>query len=398
MRDFIARYASVNGRQASPSFLYGESYGTTRTAVLAHLMVAASMRLDGVVLQSSILDYNANCDVFAPGAVSCEGSLPSYGMIGAWFALTHPLPADADGYATQLRDFASASYGPAAEAYVESHALPSATLLRQFVDLTGAPLSLWTANPDLDADSFREGLVGGKLLGRYDARMAAPNGSAAANSGDPSSVIDDPFAAAAASLFANELLYSASAPYTTLSDAIDAWDFSHDGRSLPDTIPDLAAALATSASLRVLSLAGYHDLATAFHQTELDLARLGAQPRLAQRVYPGGHMIYLDDGSRPRMKADVAAFIAGTLAPAGSSSGALAAISAAPEVVSSGSPSVPKVGSTSLRLDRHALPQGGDPSLPIALRVAPAGRSPTGAALRALVDRKIADRVADPYR
>ena len=48
--------------------------------------------------------------------------------------------------------------------------------------------------------------------------------------------------------------------------------------TLPDTIPDLAAALARQPALRVLSLAGYHDLATPFRQTELDLARLGAQP------------------------------------------------------------------------------------------------------------------------
>jgi hypothetical protein len=51
--------------------------------------------------------------------------------------------------------------------------------------------------------------------------------------------------------------------------------------------------------LRVLSLAGYHDVATPFRQTELDLARLGAQPTVFTRVYAGGHMTYLDDTSRP---------------------------------------------------------------------------------------------------
>ena len=73
MRDFIARYVAVNQRAASPTFIFGESYGTTRSAVLAELMLAAGMRLDGVVLQSSVLDYNSNCDFFAPGSVSCAG-------------------------------------------------------------------------------------------------------------------------------------------------------------------------------------------------------------------------------------------------------------------------------------------------------------------------------------
>ena len=105
MRDFIARYVAVYQRAASPTYLFGESYGTTRSAVLAELMLAAGMRLDGVVLQSSVLDYNTNCDAFAPGAVSCAGYLPSYGEVGAWHALSHPVPADADAYADTMRSF-----------------------------------------------------------------------------------------------------------------------------------------------------------------------------------------------------------------------------------------------------------------------------------------------------
>jgi carboxypeptidase C (cathepsin A) len=55
-------------------------------------------------------------------------------------------------------------------------------------------------------------------------------------------------------------------------------------------------------------VSGYHDLATPFFQTEEDLARLGANPNVTIRVYPGGHMTYLDDGSRPREKSDLRAF------------------------------------------------------------------------------------------
>ena len=44
------------------------------------------------------------------------------------------------------------------------------------------------------------------------------------------------------------------------------------------------------------------------------------------------------------------------------------------------------------------LVQAGDPWVPPALRVAPAGPSPEGPALKALVERKIAERRASPYR
>ena len=397
MRDFIARYVAVNQRAASPIFIFGESYGTTRSAVLADLMLAAGMRLDGVVLQSSVLDYNSNCDVFAPAQLSCEGSFPSYGMIGAWFSLTSPVPASTDAYAEQLRSFSATSYGPAAEAWVQSRAPASPALLAQLVDLTGAPLFVWQANVDLDAATFRGNLIAGQLLGRYDARVTAADGTPLANSGDPSSATITPaFTAAAASLFANELRYSASAVYTLLSDAIDTWDFSHDGRDLPDTIPDLAAAMTQQPALRTLSLAGYHDLATPFRQTELDLARLGPQPRLATHVYTGGHMIYLDDGARPRMKADITAFLAAALGQAVSAVAMAEDRQAARGASRNGDLAVS--ASAPVSSGRQALAQGGDPYLPPGLRVAPTSLSPRGGALQALVARKIAARAADPYR
>lgn len=318
MRDFIARYAAVNGRGASPTFLFGESYGTTRSAVLANLMVSAGMRLDGVVLLSSVLDYNSNCSLFAVPPVSCAGFLPSYGMTGAWFGLVTPPPAAGDtfgdAHAQSLRSFADASYAPAVAAFLlgNAPALPSVTLS----ELTGAPVALWNQSFNLPPDRYRSVTLPGQLMGRYDARVVVPAGSPLAAGGDPSSsVIGGPYVAAQRAHLAGELGYTAASTYTMLSDALANWNFAHDGRALPDTVPDLGAALAQRGSLAVLSLNGYHDLATPFHQTELDLARLGSVPRLTVKSYPGGHMTYLDDGARPRMKADLADFIRRSVAP-----------------------------------------------------------------------------------
>src|SRR6185295_3372553 len=105
--------------------------------------------------------------------------------------------------------------------------------------------------------------------------------------------------------------------YATGSNAINSWNFSHDGRALPDTLPDLTAALTLAPTLRVLAISGYHDLATPFRQTELDLARI-VSAQVQTRVYPGGHMTYLDDGSRRRIRDDVAAWLAAPAMAAGS--------------------------------------------------------------------------------
>jgi carboxypeptidase C (cathepsin A) len=392
MRDFIARYLAVNRREASPVFVFGESYGTTRAAVLADLMLAAGMRLDGVVLQSSVLDYNSNCDVFAAGEASCEGFVPSYGEVGAWHRLSVPLPSDAGAFADALRSFATDVYGPAADAFVANGTPPPPDLVTQLAALTGAPAPLWAANLELDPFSYRSLVLPGRLMGRYDARIVATNGSALAASGDPSAaLINAPFAAATQSLLRDELGYTASAGYALLADAISRWDFHHDGRPLPDTIPDLAAALARSPGLRVLSLAGYHDLATPFLQTELDLERLGPQPNVFIRVYAGGHMTYLDDASRPRLRDDVRAFLRGeTLAPQALPARPLwaARTAAATRSRASAAPSRPPFAT----IDRSAIAQGGDPVVPPSLRVGTATPSPRGAALAERVRAKIAAR------
>jgi len=399
MRDFIARFIAVQQRGASPIFLFGESYGTTRSAVLADLMLAAGMRLDGVVLQSSVLDYNSNCDAFSPGQVSCEGFVPSYGEVGAWHRLSSPLPSDADAFATALRSFATDVYAPAATAFVATRQAAPPAVIAQLAALTGASTALWNANLDLDPLAYRSLVLPGNLMGRYDARIVAANGSALAASGDPSAaLITAPFAAAAQELFQQELLYSASFGYTLLSDAISSWDFSHDGRPLPDTIPDLAAAFVRKPGLRVLSLAGYHDLATPFLQTELDLERLGAQTGVFTRAYPGGHMIYLDDGSRVRLRADLRAFLQGApMAAHASAPPSTGGIAPAPATTREAATAAAATTAAEVLPagDRRGLAQGGDPYLPPALRTPPATSSPRGAALEARVREKIAARDRD---
>jgi carboxypeptidase C (cathepsin A) len=398
MRDFIARYVAVNQRAASPTFVFGESYGTTRAAVLADLMLAAGMRLDGVVLLSSVLDYNSNCDLFDLGQLSCEGYVPSYGEVGAWQGLSSPLPSDADAFATTLRGVAIGVYGPAVDAFIASSTPGPAGVVDQLVALTGAPQTLWNANFDLDPLSYRSLVLPGRLMGRYDARIVAADGSALAASGDPSSaLVTPPFTAAVQSLLRDELGYGATAPYTLLSDAISTWNFSHDGRPLPDTIPDVAAALVRSPALRILSLAGYHDLATPFLQTELDLARLGTQPNVVTRVYAGGHMTYLDDGSRPRLRDDVRAFVRGETIPPQPLSGSRA-VGAPPAARARTQQAAATPPPAIVQPERGALAQGGDPIVPRSLRVAPPAPSPRGAELAERVRAKIAERDRDVYR
>lgn len=311
-RDFVRRYLAVNGRQAAPLFLYGESYGAPRTAVLANLLETAGVRVSGVLLQSSILDYNSNCSVLNPGTVSCEGFVPSYAAIGAYYQRSTPLPGAADfaGYVQQARDFAAGAYRAAMTPFLAGASAPPAGVLAQLQNLSGVPVLTWQQDFDLGPDRFQNLVAPGLLVGRYDARVSAPPGSALAVDGDPSlTVINSAFVGSIRSYLDGELHYSARSSYLSNNDnIINVWNFNHDGKSLPDTIPDLAAALLQNPAMKVLSLNGYHDLATPFHQTELDLARLGANPAIAFKYYSGGHMTYLDDDARRLQQRDLIHF------------------------------------------------------------------------------------------
>ena len=170
---------------------------------------------------------------------------------------------------------------------------------------------------------FQTTLLPGTTIGRYDGRVSLPNSdSRLASDGDPSDIlISQPFTTALQTQMPNYLGYTApNATFVPLNDnIIGSWDFSHDGQPLPDTLPDLLAAIQMNPQLKVLASNGYHDLATPFFNTEKQLARLqtvsGLNPKLQVTFYQGGHMIYLDDVARPQMKSDLVAYFGGQSIP-----------------------------------------------------------------------------------
>jgi carboxypeptidase C (cathepsin A) len=310
-RDFVMRYVAVNQRQASPKFLFGESYGTTRSAVLADLLESAGVDLKGVVLQSSVLDYNSNCALVARIVSPCTGFVPSFAAIATWYGIANPLPAPAafPDFIAQARTLAATRFDPAVRASMASGAVPDAGLLASLASFTGVPAAMWQAHFNMPPDFYRYNAVTGKTLGRYDARVSVPGTAPPSGDDDPSSYLLTPsFAFRIGDYLSSELGYTSPSTYVLLSNAIQVWNFSHDGRALPDTIPDLASAFAQNPKLKVLVFDGYDDLATPFFTTEGDLARLPASNDVQVRSYVGGHMLYLDDQARPAAKADLAAF------------------------------------------------------------------------------------------
>ena len=311
LRDFIERWLVVNGRAASPLFVFGESYGTTRVPVLTRLLETAGQRVHGVVELSSIVDYNSNCSVVGDTpTVNCAGFLPTYAAVGDWWHVASGSSGNLDDDIAAVRSYADSTYKPDADTWLASHTLPPASHISALVAFTGLSAPMWQQQFDMDYDTFRHHLLTNTTLGVYDGRMSALVGTPLAADDDPSNTfIQGGFQSQIGTLLP-ALGYTNPTTYVMGSNAIATWDFTHAGRALPDVVPDLSAALALDPQLKVLFLGGEHDLITPFHQTELDVARLGAGAPVTLHFHPGGHMTYLDDGSRPLMKAELAAFYA----------------------------------------------------------------------------------------
>jgi carboxypeptidase C (cathepsin A) len=320
---FITRYITVNQRWNSPKYLFGESYGTTRSAALVDALENDGMSCNGVVLMSTILNYFTR----SPGLDNdFIGYLPSYAAIAWHFNKIPNKPEDVKPFLNEVRAFAR---GPYAEALAQGHNLPG-----QQLDAVASKLSSYTglsvqyikeANLRISPQRFRKELMRDSrvILGRYDARFEGTDFDAAGEAPgyDPSSTgISGAFVSIFHDYLGRDLKYSSTGEYYPRGPNVNqSWDHSHrpaGGGAQPLREPyvagDLADAMRKNPQLRVFSANGLYDLATPFFITEYDLSHMELEPKLRQNIefgyYPSGHMIYLNVDALKQLKSDLSRF------------------------------------------------------------------------------------------
>jgi carboxypeptidase C (cathepsin A) len=303
---FVLRWVTANQRWNSPKYLFGESYGTTRSAGLADALQNDGLSLNGVILLSSILNYNA----MAAGLdVQFVGYLPSYAAIAWYYNKLQNKPADVKPFLNEVRAFARGEY---AEALAEGDQIAPQHLNAVAVKMasyTGLSVQyVKEAKLRVSPARFRKELLRneGDILGRYDARF---EGTDVDNAGeypgyDPSDTgIESAFVAAFQDYAERELKYQTTDAYRPLTKIINEWDWHHqppngEREEMPDVALDLADAMRKNPRLRVFSANGLFDLATPFFLTEFDLSHMMLAPQLQKNVsfgyYPSGHMAYLN--------------------------------------------------------------------------------------------------------
>ena len=321
---FIRDWLSENNRWSSPKFLFGESYGTTRAANVVNRLQNAGVGVDGVVLLSSVLDYNALDNGQGPGEDQQYVSfLPTEAAVAWYHHKAAGNPPDLARFLDDVRAFAG---GPYAQALMRGDQLDAATrsgIVAKLHAYTGLdPSYIDRANLRIDPARFEHELLHatGELTGRLDGRYQGYEEDRTGDSAsyDPTSddTLSDAFMSDFSQYVRNDLGYRADRPYLGTNYPVvgEHWNFRRlDHRPVaPNVASDLRNALIKNPYLHVFAANGYFDLATPFYGTEYTLAHLGLPPALRPHItygyYPSGHMVYLNGEARHAFKTDLVRF------------------------------------------------------------------------------------------
>ena len=328
--DFIDQFLSKYGRWNSPKYLFGESYGTTRSAVLANLLEANhDLDLNGVMLLSQILAFDNSADQpqFNPGTdIAYQLALPTYAAT-AWYHKKLPdQPKDLPSFLAEVEQFALGDYALALHAGASLDPARRREVAERLHRYTGLPVAyIEKADLRVNGGEFEKTLQddNGLTTGRLDTRFSGPSldpMSKEAEYDPQSSAISSAYVSAFNDYARRELRFGEGRSYKAEIDIWDHWNFLHQppGAHHPlmqstNVMPDLAAAMKYNPGLKVMVHAGYYDLATPFFEGVYEMQHLqvpaALQKNIEFRFYESGHMIYAHEASLKALHDNVVDFI-----------------------------------------------------------------------------------------
>jgi carboxypeptidase C (cathepsin A) len=330
--EFVSQFLTKYGRWNSPKYLFGESYGTPRSAVLINMLEAdRSVDFNGVILLSQILSFDLSPDrpTNNPGIdVPYETVLPTYAAT-AWYH--HKLAgnhADLPALLAEVEQFAMGDYARALAAGSDLPAAERTAIAQKLHDYTGLPVEyILKADLRIDGGEFRQTLQSAEDMttGRLDTRFSGPDIdplSQRANYDPQSSALSSAYVSAFNDYSRKELHWTPDEAFKPSIGTFRTWNFSHaqPGQTPPipsgmpaNVLPDLANAMKINPTLKVQLNAGYFDLATPFYQGVYEMHHLPMPAKLQSNIeyqfYDSGHMVYAKDSSLRALHDNVAGFI-----------------------------------------------------------------------------------------
>jgi carboxypeptidase C (cathepsin A) len=322
--EFIRLYTTRYQRWASPKFLAGESYGTTRAAALSeYLLDECGINLNGIVLISTVLDFQTLS--FGGGTdLPYLVYLPSYAATAFHFRkLPSDLQQDLGKTLREVEEWAMTEYtqvlarGTALDPQRRAEA---AKRVARYTGLTADAVD--KADLRVDPELFRTLLLEDKrqLLGRFDTRMTGYDRQVLRRDAewDPSySQYEGAYSAAINDYLRRQLKFESDTRYEVLTGRVHPWNFGPGGNGYTYVAHRLRQAMIKNPFLKVMFASGYHDLATPYFATHYTIDHLDLsadlKKNITEHVYPGGHMMYHRQESLKKLNADIKSFIAGAV-------------------------------------------------------------------------------------
>ncbi|MFK7828461.1 MAG: S10 family peptidase [Congregibacter sp.] len=329
MSDFIRVWLSDNKRWNSPKFLLGESFGTTRAALVAELLEKNyNVALNGLVFISQALDYAGSSPYIADNLISHVTYLPTMAATAYYHGKVDPGGKSLEEWVASAREFATQRLLPAlfrgntldaqTREAVRDELAAFTGLSAQYIERAGLRVRGFRFAKELMRE---EGKTVGLLDSRYigdpvDDLTARTSFDAASNA------TSGAYTAALMTYLQSDLGVNWDRSYLSPADPklSEEWNWNPEGREESwephwvNTTPQLVSAMEVNPSLRVLVASGYYDLVTPFFDAEYTLNRHGIDAkRIDYRYYGGGHMMYLNEEARIKLLEDVRVFMSSQL-------------------------------------------------------------------------------------
>ena len=330
--EFIRVYISRYERWSSPLYLFGESYGTTRSAGLAGYLNDRGINFNGIVLLSTVLNFETLSTSFT-NDMPYPMLLPSFTSI-AWYHKKLPpdLMQDPNHARQESMQFALGEYTQAlasGDALTPQERQNIIDKLNRYTGISNQVIE-WS-NLRIDVRTFTHFLLAEQRLrvGRLDGRFKGPDpeGFMDTQFFDPSSAeTGPPFTSVFYDYVRRELKYEVDMPYYVSGEESGLFQWSMNPpspsgrgggrRGAMETATPLREAIVKDRYLRILNMEGYYDLATPYLAAWYTFDHLDLPPEFRKNIshaqYESGHMVYLDSKSHAKMKQDFANFIEAT--------------------------------------------------------------------------------------
>ncbi|WP_240615554.1 S10 family peptidase [Alteromonas facilis] len=328
MAAFIAQWLTDNNRWNSPVFLLGESFGTTRAAAVAYVLLDQHViNVNGIIFVSQALDYQGSSPYIDDNIISYITYIPTMAAT-AWYHGKVDNSGNFEAFIQESRDFATLELLPA---LFQGNTIDKEThekvvaglqrftgLSRQYIERVNLRINGFRFAKELLRD---KGIAVGRLDSRY--QKDEKDDVASGPREDAAEAISPAYKAALMHYMRNDLGIDWKRRYLNPSDPelSDKWRWSPlpEGQSWEphyvNTAPLLSSVMRSNPTLNVMVASGYYDLVTPFFDAEYTLNRHGIQnDRIDYFYYHGGHMMYVHEPARQALLKDTRQFIQQQLA------------------------------------------------------------------------------------